>query len=212
MLSDITFATNSQIPVDLRDLRANETHQKQLEIAVEQLGYSYKRKRDSGVSFGDSIPSSVAAEAVFAIWRKQPHIAKYKRNELFGKFYSEIFNDLNAAQLVIAVLIFRYCDSQRKRDILVSQYPHLPYSNYFMSTIIGKLLLEDLKIELPKLNHQNFEAARSSFENNKEALYTRANNSIMGALAEMYPQGYQNIDPRRLSSTFRSGFLLEKIL
>lgn len=212
MLADITFATNSQNPVDLRDLRANEKHQKQLETAVEQLGYIYKRKRDSGVAFGDSIPSSVAAEAVFSIWKKQPHIAKYKRNELFGKFYNDIFNSLNAAQLIIAVLIYRYCDSQRKRENLVTKYPHLPYSHYFMSTVIGDLLLKELQIELAALTHINFETAKSHFEGAKEALYNRANEKIIAALTDMYPEGYQNIDPRRLSSTFRSGFLLEKVL
>lgn len=211
MLSDITFATNSQNPVDLRDLRANEKHQKDLEISIEQLGYTYKRKRDSGISLGDTIPSSVAAEAVFAIWKKQPHIAKFKRNELFGKFYGDIFHNLNAAQLIIAVLIYRYCDNQRKRESLVSNYPHFPYSNYFMSTIIGRLLLDDLKILLSEVTHRNFELTRNYFETNKEELFQRANLMIIKALGEMYPEGYEKIDPRRLSSTFRSGFLLEQL-
>ncbi|WP_145148513.1 AIPR family protein [Paenibacillus xylanexedens] len=211
MLSDITFATNSQNPVDLRDLRANEAHQKELEIGVEQLGYTYKRKRDNTVSFGDTIPSSVAAEAVFSIWRMQPHIAKYKRNELFGKFYQDIFNGLNAAQLIIAVLIYRYCDSNRKRENLLALNPHLPYSNYFMSMIIGKLLLADMNIDLDKLNHKNFDETREYFETNKEGLYQRANVMIINVLDELYPEGYQDIDPRRLSSTFRSGLVLEKL-
>ncbi|MFB5762244.1 AIPR family protein [Paenibacillus medicaginis] len=211
MLSDITFATNSQNPVDLRDLRANEAHQKELEMGVEQLGYVYKRKRDNTVSFVDNIPSSVAAEAVYAIWRKQPHVAKYKRNELFGKFYNDIFHNLNAAQLIIAVLIYRYCDTQRKRETLVNQFPHLPYSNYFMSTIIGKLLMDDLSISLDQLTHRNFETTRQHFDENKEELYNRANEQIMAVLRELYPNGYEEIDPRRLSSTFRSGLLLEKL-
>ncbi|MFD1885112.1 AIPR family protein [Paenibacillus wenxiniae] len=209
MLADITFATNSQNPVDLRDLRANQKYQQQLEIAVGQLGYTYKRKRDSGL--GDSIPSSVAAEAVFAIWNKKPHIAKYKRNELFGKFYHEIFSDLNAAQLLIAVFIYRYCDSQRKRNTLIQKIPHLPYSNYFMSTIIGDLLLKDLGITLKQLTHINFELAKNQFESTKDDLYRRANDKMIAGLREMYPEGYEDIDPRRLSSTFRSSFLLEKV-
>ncbi|WP_281887421.1 AIPR family protein [Paenibacillus sp. YYML68] len=211
MLADITFATNSQNPVDLRDLRANERQQRQLETAVQLLGFTYKRKRENTITFGDSIPSSVAAEAVFAVWNKQPHLAKYKRNELFGKFYHDIFMNLNAAQLIIAVVLFRYCDNQRKREDLIAQYPHVPYSNYYMSAIVGDLLLKDLQIELSQLTHKNFEVAMLKVEGNKDKLYSRANDKLICALNEMYPEGYERIDPRRLSSTFRSGFLLEKL-
>ncbi len=35
----ITFATNSQNPVNLRDLKANDDKQQRLEIDVQQLGY-----------------------------------------------------------------------------------------------------------------------------------------------------------------------------
>jgi len=55
-----------------------------------------------------SITSSVAAESIYSIWRKRPHQAKFKRNELFGKFYHDVFNDINGAQLVLAVLIYRF--------------------------------------------------------------------------------------------------------
>lgn len=109
-------------------MRANERIQVDLETAVKELGYIYKRKRDSN-TVGDTIPSSVAAEAVFTIWRKKPYQAKFRRSDLFGKrLYADIFDNLNAAQLVIAVLIFRYCDSQRKKVQLLLQYQHISYS------------------------------------------------------------------------------------
>ena len=37
-----------------------------------------KRKRDS-IGNANVIPSTVAAEAVFAVWRGKPHLAKYKK-------------------------------------------------------------------------------------------------------------------------------------
>ncbi len=50
----ITYATNSQNPVDLRDLRANDDCQKRLETDVGQLGFNYRRKRtDSGAKITD---------------------------------------------------------------------------------------------------------------------------------------------------------------
>ncbi|MDR3342649.1 MAG: hypothetical protein LBT14_07675, partial [Treponema sp.] len=45
-----------------------------------------------------------------------PHLAKYKKSEFFNVYYNEIFDNLNAAQMIIAVLIFRMCDNYRKRN------------------------------------------------------------------------------------------------
>ena len=84
IIQDIIFATNSQNPVDFRDLKSNDECQRVLETAAYDLGYVYKRKRDNVLN-SNVIPSTVAAEAVFAIWRESPHLAKYRRNEFFDK-------------------------------------------------------------------------------------------------------------------------------
>ena len=101
VIEAITYATNSQSLVDLRDLRANDEVQQQLELGLRELGFEYKRKREAGAMSGpETIPSSVAAEAVFAIWRHQPHVARLHRGEMFGRFYPQIFSrHLNAAQV-----------------------------------------------------------------------------------------------------------------
>jgi hypothetical protein len=210
LITDITIATNSQNPVDLRDLRANDERQRKLELDIKELGYSYKRKKDAALT-GDVIPSSVVAESVFTIWKKKPHLAKFKRTELFGKFYDDVFKDLNSAQAVLAILIYRYCDNQRRKYELYEKHPHLPYSNYFIAMIIGDLVLFDLNIKLSQLTHVNFEKAKDYFETNKETLFARANTVLEDALKLFYPNGIQNIEPRRLSASFRRGELLEYI-
>lgn len=80
IIQDITYATNSQNPVDFRDLKSNDERQILLEKSAQDLGFIYKRKRDNILN-PNAIPATVAAESVFAIWREQPHLAKYKRNE-----------------------------------------------------------------------------------------------------------------------------------
>jgi hypothetical protein len=209
LITDVTIATNSQNPVDLRDLRANDELQRRLETDIAGLGYKYKRKKDSASSQPEiTILSSVAAESIYAVWRKKPHQAKFKKNDLFGAFYREIFSDINGSQLIMAVLIYRYCDAQRKKVDLINTYSHIPYSNYFMAMIIGELLLSDLNISFENLSHKSFSGAKEYFEQNKESLFNRANDKIVTALDKLYPEGYDQIDKRRLSATVRRGDLM----
>lgn len=210
LVADVTLATNSQNPVDLRDLRANDSIQRALEEDIKTLGFTYKRMRDA-VSSGDFIPSSVAAEAIYSIWKEKPHVTKFSRNNLFGKYYEQIFKDINAAQLVIAVFIFRFCDNLRRRESLIEKYAHIPYSNLFLSMIIGKLLLKQNSLSLSKLAHNNFSQIYTYFESNKDTLFEKANAILIEALNKYYIGGYENIELRRLSATFRRGDLLDLI-
>lgn len=97
-VQDIPYTTNSQHPADLRDLRSNDEIQKQLEIGIADLDYTYKRQREEGGGGSSVITSAIVAQSVLAIWRQRPHQAKFRRKEHFGKLYEDIFKDLNAAQ------------------------------------------------------------------------------------------------------------------
>ncbi|MDR1729462.1 MAG: AIPR family protein [Prevotellaceae bacterium] len=210
LITDVTIATNSQNPVDLRDLRANDEMQRNLEMAISELGFFYKKKRDNIVSSPDkTILSSVAAESIYAIWKERPIQAKFKKRELFGTYYNDVFDNINGAQLILAVLIYRYCDVQRKKQPLIQKYPHIPYSNYFMAMFMGQFLLNELNLSLKKLTHREFDFAKTYFEQNKENLFAKSNEKIVNALQKLYPDGYEGIDRRRLAATFRRGDLLE---
>lgn len=212
LVNEITLATNSQNPVDLGDLRSNDKIQKTLEFDINDLGFNYRRKKDLTSSNDSVIPLSVAAQAIYAVWKEQPHLAKFKRKELFGSLYDKVYTrDLNGAQVVIAVLIYRYCDNQRRKLSLIEKFPHIPYSNYFMSMIIGKLLLERNNIKLTQLTHKNFETVKSYFESNKETLFSDANTILINALNNHYKDDYRNLNMERLSSTFRRGDLYSEI-
>lgn len=206
IVTDITIATNSQNPVDLRDLRANEKVQKDLEISIKEYGYTYQRKRGEKYHSGNSIPSSVAAESIFAVWNKKPHLAKYKKKELFGEYYNEIFDNINGAQLIIAVLIFRYCDSHRKKI----EKAHIPYSAYFMAMIMGEQLLNEMKMkEYSDIGHKNYDNIVKYFEENKDKLYFSSMEILEKALNQLFKDGYESIESRRLAATFRRFDLIE---
>jgi hypothetical protein len=218
VIRDITFATNSQNPVDFRDLRSNDDEQKTLEQGAKGLNYIYKRKRDNQTTNQagtDIIPSSVAAEAVLAVWRDRPHLAKYKKHEFFNAYYKIVFEDLNAAQMIIAVLIFRFCDNYRKK---ISTDPEIQaqrrYSQYFMSMLMGQQLLLQLNITLDQLTHRNFEEVRKLFDQIKEPLYSVCENYMVNCLQKNL--GYLNcqlaqIDGRTIAAIFRRFDIIQNL-
>ena len=213
IIQDIIYATNSQNPVDFRDLKANDEWQILLEKGVEDFGYVYKRKRDN-LPNTNAIPSTVAAEAVFAVWRESPHLAKYKRNEFFDKYYVRIFKDLNAAQLIIAVLIFRFCDGNRKKECEQEGVrEHRPYSQYFLAYMVGKQLLRHFGMGLEKLTHMNFMDVKDYFEEEKERMYHKAELAIVNVLKNYF--GYDDlaqIDGRTMAAAFRRFDIMERYL
>ena len=148
---DITYATNSQNSVDLRDLRSNDEVQQQLEIGISNLGFSYKRQREDTSSGSNTITAHIAAEATLAVWRRMPQQAKFRRKEHFGKLYPTIFNHLQAAQVLLAVLIFRMVENERKRPDDADPPTFLPYASHYLAMLIGDALLKNKGIKLPEI-------------------------------------------------------------
>lgn len=206
---DITYATNSQNPVDLRDLRSNDEIQRQLEIGINDLGYTYKRKREEGGGGSSVVTSSIVAEAVLAIWRKKPQQAKFRRKEHFGKLYGEIFNELNAAQALLATLIFRHIENERKRPSTENPPDFLPYASHYISMLVGRKLLAEKNLQLSDVSHLNFKDIHDMFEKQKLEYHRKSIDNILKALKECY--GDRDISLQQLSATFRRGDLIEML-
>jgi len=206
---DITYATNSQNPVDLRDLRSNDDIQRQLEIGMKDLGFTYKRQREDGASGSIIVTSSIVAEATLAIWRQKPHQAKFWRREHFGKLYDEIFTGLNAAQALLAVLIFRSVENERKRPTSESPPEFLPYASHYISMLIGGTLLTDKQLRLKDISHINFKELLNFLETRQKEYHQGAVAALTSALTACY--GDRHISLQQLSATFRRGDLLEML-
>lgn len=204
---EITYATNSQNPVDLRDLRSNDDVQKQLEIGMSDLGYTYKRQREEGGAGSFILTSSIVAESVLAIWRKSPHQAKFRRREHFGKLYETIFNDLGASQAIIANLIFREVENERKRPTSQNPPIFMPYASHYIAMLIGGDLLLMLNLKaIEQLDHRNFGLAKEMIEGHFTTMHQSAVINIQNALTDLY--GEREISLQQLSATFRRGDLL----
>lgn len=208
LIKEITFATNSQNPVDLRDLRSNDSLQIQLETGINALGYNYRRYREDAAGGSHVISSATTAEAVMAIWRKCPHQSKFRRRELFGVLYDKVFTGLNPAQAILAVLIFRAVETERKRPTLLQPVPEfLPYAAHYMAMLVGQALLTLGKTRLQTISHLNLAELIQLLEQNKAQLLNQAAAQLDLALKEIY--GERLISLQQLSATFRRGDLLE---
>ena len=202
----ITHATNSQNPVDLKDLHSNDEKQQQLEASIHGLGYVYRRKRMDTVAKPTEITSGAAAEAILAVWRKAPHQAKFLTREHFGKLYSTIFSDtLNGAQTIVAVLLYRIAENHRRRPVKTDPV-FVRYASCFIAMQMGKRLLKALNVELTALNHLHFDQAQQLIEKQGETYYQTAVKDVAKALKKLY--GKQDVSLQQLSATFRRGDLI----
>ncbi|MCC5875690.1 MAG: AIPR family protein [Candidatus Sumerlaeia bacterium] len=209
LVRQITYATNSQNPVDLRDLRSNDNIQKALETSIDQLGYTYIRKRESNHHGSKSISVTVAAEAILSIWRRQPHVAKFRSRELFGNYYHQVFNkSLNGAQLVLAVHIYRYADAMRKRPHLVSKLRFISYAHNFIAMEMGRLLLREAKLTLKELDHRNFRDVNKLLEDRREHLFKEACYRVAAGI-KLLGLSLTDTSLQRLSAAFRRSDLLD---
>lgn len=191
----------------MRDLRANDERQQQLEMDIQQLGFNYRRKRSDSGTKSTGITSGAAAEAILAVWRKKPHQAKFFRREHFGKLYDTIFTEqLNGTQVILAVRLYRIADNRRRRP-RSNDPKFVRYASGFIAMQMGQHLLKELNLSVKELNHNNFKKAEQYIAQRGEDYFTAAVNDIQQAL---YRE--QDISLQQLSATFRRGDLLKILL
>lgn len=207
LVLQITHATNSQNPVDLKDLRSNDALQQRLEADLLGLGYTYRRKRLDVPAKPTEITSGAAAEAVLAIWRNAPHQAKFFSREHFGKLYSKIFTDsLSGAEVIAAVLLYRIAENHRRRPSQGDPM-FVRYASCFIAMQMGRRLKADLA---GPLDHRTFATARQRIEESGEAWYRASVQDVDRALKDLY--GDREISVQQLSATFRRGDLIDRLI
>lgn len=222
IVSRITIATNSQTVVDLSDLKSNDEIQLNLHQSIPLLGqdengkplFVYQPKKGEKTLSGVNTPitMNVAAEAVLSVWRQKPNYARFHRNKLFGQFYEDIFGQLNAAQLVLAVLIWRQVENKRKHG-----YPQgygkdvfIPYASNVISMLVGKALLAELDLPLPKLKPTNFDLAHEVLEKNKDSYYEQAIEQVHQSLKSIGVR-VEADSLQRIAATFRRSDLITEL-
>ena len=204
LVESITFATNSQNPVDLRDLKSNDERQKTLGESISALGYRYRTKREDRTVSANELTSAVVAEGVLAVWRRRPHQARFQRREHFGALYDTIFRkDLNGAQAVAAALLLRHAENRRKRPPPDAP-DFLAYGSRFVAMLMGGYLLRDMEWsydELHRLDHRSFDQVKELIEDRANDYAMRAEREIELALEPLFTDRERTL--QRLSAAFR---------
>jgi hypothetical protein len=203
----ITYATNSQNPVELRDLRANDAVQIKLEAGLRDLGYVYARKRETAQLPGAITPTR-AAEAVLAIWRRRPHLARFHQAQIFGSLYDKIFDEsLLPAQVVVATRILERCERACRRVDLNKAPRFIPYAAHFLAMLVGEELLAQLG---GQLDHRNLNQALTLLDEQGSLMYTQA---VLKLYVIFGLTGIEESEAslQRLSATFRRGDLLDAL-
>lgn len=212
LVQNITFATNSQNPVDLRDLRANDPVQLRLETDIRQLGYNYRRKRTDGPTRPEDITTGTTAEAVLAVRCKRPHQAKFFTREHFGKLYDTIFNDqLTGAEVVISTLLYRIAENRRKRPEETAPI-FRPYASCFAAMRMADYLRASLGlVDGNPITHKDFSRAKSLIEVQGDAFFQQSERDVASALNTLYGKDFTEQSLQRLAATFRRGDLIDEL-
>jgi len=158
--------TNSQNPVNSRDIRSIDYIQLKLEKELEAVNYFYERKKNqySGKPKEKRLDAEKVGQVIMSLFNQMPSEAKDKKRIIFAEKYDEIFNDnMNADKVLIAVLLFRKIEAEKnklKDRILSSDHPSfeeyeenapLFFSSYWILYLLGKIG-EIKKIKIVKEN------------------------------------------------------------
>lgn len=115
--ADIAEATNSQTPINTRDLRSNDEVQKKLEESFLDQGLYYERKsrQHQNRPRKQRIDALSAGQTFLAYSLGYPEVAKKDRARVFGDMYDSIFNDDTTTQKLLSPLhIFSAIEEQKR--------------------------------------------------------------------------------------------------
>lgn len=176
---EIARFTNTQNPVKNRDIMSNDLVQIKLQKELRHEGFYYERKkyeyRDQRVDNNKKIDAEKLGQAILAFYLEKPGSAKNKKQEIFGNFYHNIFDEdiINANYVLLPYLFYKEIEADikkfnkeikdleenreiKKLENMLSSDGFLSYAHYYLLFTI-RLLAEVENIQLDQKNvNENF--------------------------------------------------------
>ncbi|KJZ17652.1 AIPR family protein [Loktanella sp. S4079] len=135
----IAETTNSQTPINVRDLRSNDRQQRQLEEAFADLDHYYERKAGQHADrpVAKRIDALAAGQAYLALGIGLPETAKKDRGRVFGDLYDTVFTeDLTAPKLLTSFRLAKLL-ADKKKEVRRKIRDNTPLVGGEMSIIDG---------------------------------------------------------------------------
>jgi len=147
LVKKITYFTNNQNAISIKDLRSNDLVQKSIQKQFEILFENkilYKRKRGEDESgFDEVIEKDFAAQIITAFYLKKPQNT-HLLNKLFGEDYNKIFSrNINAEKIYLGYLIYNII-SKNSNLLNNEKIRNYGLALFFFSHVIANLLEEDI--------------------------------------------------------------------
>jgi len=158
LVDRITFATNNQNAVKVRDLRSNDATQRMLRLSTRNIGWYYETKKNEykALSRQDRrriAPNDRCGQACLAVILKDPATAMSQLSSIWGDMYEKIFT-ATPEQLIHSFVICRYCNEQctvaRKSTSLSAEEAKVSvdgaisrYGRFHLARIMSFLLTDD---------------------------------------------------------------------
>jgi len=147
-VQDITYWTNNQNAISVRDLKANDVVQRTLQREFDKFfGHKVLYRRQKGHSkegYDEVIERDFAAQLVAAFYLKEPNIT-YVRNRLFTDRYYDIFSiHTTPAKIYLANVIYEMIEKNANR-LKFKPIGNYGLARFFMLHVIGELLRQDPK-------------------------------------------------------------------
>jgi len=179
--------TNTQNPVRSRDVMSNDAVQVKLQKELQREGWWYERKkyeyRDRGIDNEKKIDAEKLGQVILSFYLEKPGSAKNKKQEIFGNFYNEIFNEdkISTEYVLLPYLLYKEIEKDIKKfqqkvkklkrenklkelEKVLNKDEFLLYAHYYL--LLGlKLLAEKesilLKLENKKKIFQNYQRVKA---------------------------------------------------
>jgi hypothetical protein len=220
LIDKITLTTNNQNKITDRDLRANDSVQRDIEhIMNDSYGYLYERKNKQykGISRSQRhlvIPSPKAAQSYLAIVRLKPSNARGYLGAIWSDFYKEIFENVSVVDLIVTYKIYQICYKESRSTSKISGLSPIQrdcrvYGLFHIARTVGYLLTND---NWGHKNQTSIEGLLTQFDNDEipneiydtalaEVVQLRTNSIAEHPVAAMYFKN--NISQRDLNAHLR---------
>jgi hypothetical protein len=145
LAEDITYRSNNQNGINLRDLRSNDRIQVSLKKEFQkEFGnqFEYAIKAGEQVSSVESVSNDRAGQLIMALYLDEPYNA-HQKYRIFGTDYERVFGrEVNAAKIYLAYVLYSAIQSATHKieDPLIQAYQ---LTKFVLLGLLGAVLRRD---------------------------------------------------------------------